>query len=844
VEAAEAKIQRVLEGSRQFLVPHYQRPYSWREEQWKTLWRDLVELVEEPDPKPHFLGSIVTSPARSVPEGVEKRLLIDGQQRLTTILVLLALIRDRARDGGATKLADKVQDLITNRHDEGHDHFKLLPTQGEDPSDSDRDVFVRIVRGEAATTSEGIAGAYAFFASKLRRADAPDLESLFRIIVGKLTLVSIILDEKDNAHRIFESLNGKGRPLSQADLIRNYFFMRIDAREHEVVYRELWRPMQRRLGEDLLASFVRHYLMRYGEAVRETDVYVSLKIRVDEDQDRKPVDHLKELVRFAGYYEALVHPAKVDDLRIRERLERLNRLEVTVAYPFLLLVMADHAAGTMTTDEFAEVLDTLENFLIRRFVCGVPTHGLNKVFPTLYGNAAKGAVFVAEVRRILSGNARGYPRDAEFQERLATARLYGGGERREKTKLLLERLEAAAGHKERVEAATLTIEHVMPQTLTDEWKAHLGAAWEDDHEELLHTLGNLTLTSYNSELGNAPYADKRARFAESHLELNRYFDGVQQWAAAEIEKRSEALVTQALSTWPYFGSADADLDEETAPQPRSAVTGSSPNLVRMRGVETPVRAWVDVAVATIEGIIAIGEDEFKRVADDQPKFVNHDATALRRTGRARRLSNGAYLETNLSATAIHRLCVQAIQVAGVPSDDWTVLYDASSGGAAGAAPLSAKDQAYQAFFQQLIDELREQHQFTNARMGRPQSWYSFVSGVPGFTYSFNFPSGNRIRAELYIDTGEQAANKTAFDRLAADRVAIEAEFGSPFTWERLDNRQACRVAFYGVGTITDAPEKLAEYRRWAVEHVLRLKKVFGPRLKSASARATQHGVVG
>jgi hypothetical protein len=198
MEAAEAKIQRVLEGTRQFLVPHYQRPYSWKEEQWKTLWRDVLELLEDREAKPHFLGSIVSSPARSVPEGVEKRLLIDGQQRLTTLLILLTIIRDRARDTGAGKLADRVEDLITNRHEEGGDHLKLLPTQSEDAADSDREAFVRLVGGSKTPTKSGIGAAYEFFASKLRRSDAPDLEQLLHVLVGRLTLVSIILDDKDS----------------------------------------------------------------------------------------------------------------------------------------------------------------------------------------------------------------------------------------------------------------------------------------------------------------------------------------------------------------------------------------------------------------------------------------------------------------------------------------------------------------------------------------------------------------------------------------------------------------------------------------------------------------------
>src|SRR5579884_301317 len=255
MEAAEAKIQRVLEGTKQFLVPHYQRPYSWTQDQWKTLWRDILELLEDPEAKPHFLGSIVTSPARSVPEGVEKRLLIDGQQRLTTLLILLTLIRDRARQGGLTKLADRIDDLVTNRHEDGPDHHKLLPTQSEDATESDREAFIRLVSGTPFATKSGIGTAYEFFAGRLRRDDAPDLDELLRVLISKLTLVSIVLDDRDNPHRIFESLNGKGRPLSQADLIRNYFFMRLPEKDHERAYLDLWRPMQRRLGADALTVF-------------------------------------------------------------------------------------------------------------------------------------------------------------------------------------------------------------------------------------------------------------------------------------------------------------------------------------------------------------------------------------------------------------------------------------------------------------------------------------------------------------------------------------------------------------------------------------------------------------
>ena len=601
MEAAEARIQKVLEGTKQFLVPHYQRPYSWKEEQWKTLWLDVLELLGDRDAKPHFLGSIVSSPARSVPEGVEKRLLIDGQQRLTTLFVLLTLIRDRARETGAGKLADKIDDFVTNRHEEGTDHYKLLPTQSEDPAESDREAFVRLVDGSKTPTKSGIGAAYEYFVGKVRRLGAPELDELMHVLVGKLTLVSIILDDKDNPHRIFESLNAKGRPLSQADLIRNYFFMRLPEKDHERVYVDLWRPMQRRLGEDALTDFVRHYLTRSGRVVRETDVYAELKARVEEDGTPHPVEYLKDLSRCSEYYAVLLKPDQAGSPRIGSRLERLNRLEVTVAYPFLLTVFDDFNAGKRSEDDLCAVLDAIENFLVRRFVCGIPTYGLNKIFAALYDQACRGAPdFVASTRKALASSTRGYPRDDQFRERLSSAQLYGGGDRQKKTKLILERLEGAFGHKELVPGAVLTVEHVMPQTLSDAWKEHLGASWEEDYEEFLHTLGNLTLTSYNAELGNAPFDNKKQMLAASHVELNRYFETVDRWTAAQIQRRAEALTELALSVWPYFGAPLASASLESPDE--ADVTGKVPRLLRMCGNEVRVQSWVDVAVATMEAV--------------------------------------------------------------------------------------------------------------------------------------------------------------------------------------------------------------------------------------------------
>lgn len=827
MEAAEAKVQKVLEGSKQFLVPHFQRPYSWRDSQWKPLWRDLIELVEDAEAKPHFLGSIVTAPARSVPEGVEKRLLIDGQQRLTTLLVLLVLIRNRAREAGNAKLAERIQDLVTNRHDDGPDRYKLLPTQAEDVIDSDREAFVRLVGDSAGETKSGIGAATTFFSSKLRRSDAPELETLFRVIVTKLTMVSIILGDQDNPHRIFESLNGTGRPLSQADLIRNYFFMRLDPKEHERAYVELWRPIQRRLGEEVLTDFVRHYLMRFGAVIRETDVYTALKSRVDEDKAATPLDHLKEIARYAGYYEVFLQPETAPSPALRERFDRIRRLEVTVAYPFLLGIYADFASGRLSEGELCELLDLVENFVIRRFVCGIPTYGLNKIFAVLYEQARQETDFTGRVKRGLASSPRAYPRDTDFRDRLSSARLYGGGERREKTKLMLERLEAALGHKESVSGALLTIEHVMPQTLTEEWKAHLGADWEEDHEQFLHTLGNLTLTSYNPELSNAPFAEKRKLFAESHVELNRHLASLTQWTTQEIERRAEVLTELALSTWPYFGPQQPEAELDAADV--ADVTGTIPRTVHVRGVETPVQSWVDVAVAAMEGILAIGDDEFARVTAELPKFVNMDATAFRRSSRLKKLSNGAYLETNLSASAIYRLSSQAAQLAGLGPEEWSVDYEAAGddGDEDDAAAPSTLRKLQLEFWTAVRAALLATGKVTV--MGKAGARHSFfvALGKTGVHMSLTVKAQARTTSVKIVLRPQFADRVLAV--LDPERAVIETFLGFPLDWDPPEAGVRRTIKVSRSGDI-QAKETWPETTQWLVDTAVAMHAVFAPRV--------------
>jgi uncharacterized protein with ParB-like and HNH nuclease domain len=546
MHASETKIQAIIDSQRQYVIPLFQRPYSWESPQWGTLWQDLAELCEEDNPRNHFIGSMVTMPSKSVPEGVTKFTLIDGQQRLTTLLVVLAVIRDKARKQPGN-LAEKIDDLLLrNRHQEGADVYKLLPTQ------VDRPAFLAIMDGSKPLKGAPLTAAYEFFDRKLRLNPEVGLETLYNVIRNHLVLVSIVLDKDDNPYLIFESLNAKGRPLTQADLIRNFFFMRIHVNAQEKVYGEHWKPMQDRLGESL-TEYIRHFLMRDGKIVRQSDIYYTLKDTIEDRGHDDVIAYLREVAAFSRYYSCLLRPEEERSAHIVERMGRLNRYEATTAYPFLLNVYHDYEQKRLSEGDFAAILDMLESFLIRRFICGVATSGLTKIFPALYAQARRGPSLVEGVRLALRDKS--LPRDPQFKEHFATARIYGG-DRSAKAKLILERLELSFDHKEPVDPDALTIEHVMPRTPTDWWRQHLGEDWEAVHAEWLDTVGNLTLTGYNSELSNLDFPSKKAQLQQSHVELNKHFEAVDVWDEQAIARRGEVLAERALKVWPDFTHRD------------------------------------------------------------------------------------------------------------------------------------------------------------------------------------------------------------------------------------------------------------------------------------------------
>jgi len=556
MEANPTLIINYFSGFKQNLVPLFQRPYTWSEKQWRTLWEDIISFYDYPEAESkatHFMGAVVTMPARSVPVGVSKFLVIDGQQRLTSVAVLLCAVRDSLAATDEVRRR-KIQNFyLTNDGYDGTDFFKLLPTQG------DRAGYSPIVQKFSPFPESQFKKAYEFFRRRLRDqsddGNGIDPGKILQLVETRLMVVMINLSDSDDPYLIFESLNFKGSPLEQADLVRNYFLMRFTVNEQEEVYEKLWLPMQSRLGASL-TEFMRHFLGAEGEEVRKGDVYASIKRLVANAETASVKILMTRMEHLSVPYSRISTPSLEPNVEFRTYFDYFRRLDFGTVYPLLLALYEDYEDGQFAEDEFLSVLRILFSFIIRRMVVGVPSNslaglfvGLCKIKPvTETPSAWLSAALCAEEKN------RRWPNDGEFSNAWIHAQVYGS----RACPVILETIEADFEHHEGVKLDEITIEHVMPQTLSAEWESMLGANALVTQAEWLHTIGNLTLTGYNPELGNKSYSEKRAVYALSHFELNRYFANVDSWSQQMIADRADALFRSALQIWPRPGETTRD----------------------------------------------------------------------------------------------------------------------------------------------------------------------------------------------------------------------------------------------------------------------------------------------
>ncbi|WP_322153311.1 DUF262 domain-containing protein [Paratractidigestivibacter sp.] len=608
---------KMMQGAEtRFVIPVYQRNYDWKREQCKRLFDDLEEVVHEGRAS-HFFGSIVSK------ADMERRVLIDGQQRVTTTFVLLAALCRQIEAGAIeSENPEKTARYIRNQwlideYDEV-EKLKLKLVKG------DQLAFRRVIEGDPDKLVSGsnVTENYRYFLDRISGTDLT-AEQL-RDAIKSLEVIDISLEQGDNAQLIFESLNSTGLDLSEGDKIRNYVLMDLPEKTQEQCYEKYWNPIEVNTDYDV-SSFIRDYLaavMRKTPAIRRV-YHVFREFAAGKDSEAL----LSELLRYSEICRK-ISDGKVGSAKIDPVLTRLGLMNMGVTNPYLLSALVAYEDGKVGESDLAEALRAMEIYLFRRWVAEVPTNALNKVFEMLHWDAMRGvgdgasyadAAKYALLRRDGSGRL---PDDKEFRDGYERTDFYNTGRWRS---YLYERLENGDSVERMdvvgmLESGAASVEHVMPQTLSRAWRNALGDHADEIHERWLNTMGNLTLTGYNSQYSNNPFEDKRDRengFKDSHYSLNSFIASCEEWGPEQMEERYELMWERFLELWPMPSTdyvptvrehESHGLDEDYG------LTGRKLAAYSFLGARHTTKNWVDMIQGVLRELYVLDPAGIRAVA--------------------------------------------------------------------------------------------------------------------------------------------------------------------------------------------------------------------------------------
>ena len=557
MKATEAKLLGFLKKSPQFIIPIYQRIYSWTNHECEQLWEDILRTGNKNDIPAHFIGSVVYIERGLYQVSSQSPLLvIDGQQRLTTVLLIIEAL---ARHLGKTEPLEgfsskKLRNYyLLNPLEEGERRYKLLLTQ------TDKKSLLSLVDQKSWPTepSHRIKENFEFFENKIKEL-GKDLIPLCKGL-AKLIIVDVSLDrDQDKPQLIFESMNSTGRELSQADLIRNFILMGLEPKHQTRLYENHWRPMEIAFGQeaysDYFDSFMRDYLIsKTGKIPNVKKVYEAFKeyAREYSHKTEKEIDALVEDIHiFADYFCAIALNRETNKF-LKDAFSDLRELKVNVSYPFLLQIYHDYKQDLLSVKDFEYIVRLVESYVFRRAVCDIPTNSLNKTFAILGRDIQKERYIESIQAQLLLKLSRfRFPKDGEFFGKIQNRDLYNFRSR----SYWLRKLENY-DRKERINVNEYTIEHILPQNehLSQKWQKALGPEWKEIQEKYRHTLGNLTLTGYNSEYKDRFFTEKskiKGGFKESPLRVNESLGQLETWNKDTIKERAERLAKKALTVWP------------------------------------------------------------------------------------------------------------------------------------------------------------------------------------------------------------------------------------------------------------------------------------------------------
>lgn len=793
------KLIKYLDGaSKRFIIPVYQRNYDWKMEHCKQLYDDLVKIIRQ-NRKSHFFGSIVSVQSES--GTMEEFLIIDGQQRLTTISLLLLAIYHLLSSGKMVSRDHQLTDKILKKYliDEYEPEEKRIKLK---PIKNDQKAFgILFDQDEEYIPDSNLTINYRYFYDRIQHGEL-DIDELFDAIC-KLEIINISLNHEDNPQLIFESLNSTGLNLSEGDKIRNYILMGLPNDQQTKFYEKYWNRIESYTDYDV-SSFVRDYLsIKQQSTPNMNSVYPTFKKYVEDAEvaDIEPL--LKDLLEYAKRYAFLIKGGHSDE-RLNSCIYRLNRLSTSVTRPFLLEVIRLSESGALTADELIEVFHFTESYLFRRAICDLPTNALNKIFLLLHREIIRfdgdESHYVEKFKyALLSKRERTrFPSDEEFAECMSTRNIYGMNP---KNKLyLFERLENSEtsetkdvwGHLDRGE---YSIEHIMPQHLTAAWIVSLGDNYEAIHTNWLHRLANLTLTAYNSRYSNSPFAEKRDMphgFKDSGLRINQWVGRKEQWGLPELEERDQLLKNTVIGIWPYPTSnyhpqkkqMDAiALDEDVI------LTGRVLSKYSFKGAEQPVASWADMYQQVITMLHSENKAVLTKLAVSQDPAVDlslHFSMSPTSFNSCRQIDTDLYVWTGTDTQYKINNLRKIFAIFDVPESELVFyLKDEDNSETVAGNRYEIRKKYWEYTLPQLKNAFSENGLFENVNPVT-SNWIAGFVGIPGIHIDCvaNF---DESRVELYLGMASKEKNKELFGFLFARKDNIEKVIGTQLIWSRMDD---------------------------------------------------------
>ncbi|RRF95357.1 MAG: DUF4268 domain-containing protein [Lachnospiraceae bacterium] len=812
MKGSEAQLLGFMEGANnRYIIPVYQRKYDWKIDNCRQLYEDLKKVSRD-GRSSHFFGSIVS---QVVPDGSKIEFhIIDGQQRLTTVTLLLLAICNMVKAGRVKSDEEALDDQILERFiiakwAKGDDRIKLRPVK------NDRSALEKLVAGDPVEfePASNMTINYRFFCDQLLKEEI-SVDALYEAI-GKLQIISITLDGDDKAQLIFESLNSTGLALTEGDKIRNYILMGLDPKKQDEIYDKYWTKIEECTGNDV-SAFVRDYLsIKQQVTPTISNVYQSFKKYVE--TECIPLSSLLDDMRkYARIYKKLMTgKSGLNSQELDDCMYRLNRLEITVTEPFFMEILRLNQDGEkLSVDDLTQIFLITENYLFRRNICDVPTNALNKIFLNLnrevirYDNTTNDYVHKF-IYALLSKKESGrFPDDDEFSQALATKAVY---QMRGKYKAyLFERFENYGTLEAKdvytlLDNGTYSIEHIMPQHLTPAWIQELGPEAEEIHATWLHRLGNLTLTAYNSNMSNATFQEKRDTelgYKKSGLRMNQRIATMDHWGPEEMQERSDGMVDTATNKiWVMpsttFVPVEKEFDSCALDDEDFDLKGRDIIKYSYQNSETPVSSWADMFEHVIKYLHAEDKSILSTLAystSSETELSGYFSSTPEELRVPLKIDDDVYVEKNTS-TALKISILRRIFVLfhADPMDLVFYLRDSEQDKAADQNRFDLR-RRYWTYALPIIQEAnRGNGSFRNCSPSTSNTMNGYF-GIGGFCVSC---AANRdgARIDFYLGKGNTDENKKAFDYLKSRQDEIEDGIGDVLSWNRADDYKASWISY-------------------------------------------------